>query len=91
MDIQCSKKVFLSSSASAERESKSKSPQVPAKTIPNGTEEKVCVNGTADTADPEMEPDSYEARRMARRKAREERMKAASAKYATCNHNMCFS
>ena len=60
-------------SSSGERESQSKSPQ--AKSIPNGTsEEKTTVTVEA------VDPESYEARRENRRKAREERLKAASAK-----------
>ena len=67
----------------SERKSKSKSPRPPAttKTIPNGAdegEEPPQENGTGEKA--AADPESYEARREARRKAREERMKAASAK-----------
>lgn len=76
--------------SSAERESKSKSPQVkspqvkstPVETLTNGTE-KIHENGTGEKAADTTttpEPDSYEARREARRKAREERQKAAAAK-----------
>ena len=65
-------------SLSAERESKSKSPRP----LANGTVEKPQVNGTEEkTGETDAaELDSYEARREARRKAREERMKAAAAK-----------
>jgi hypothetical protein len=73
--------------------SKAPSPQVkkaPAKTIPNGTEENVRENGTEEkvhengTEEKTKETaasasDSYEARREARRKAREDRLKAAAA------------
>ena len=53
----------------------------PVTNIPNGTEE-VHENGTGEKAGDTaaLDPDSYEARRDARRKARDERMKAAAAK-----------
>ena len=80
--------------SSVDHLSKAPSPQVkkaPAKTIPNGTEENVRENGTEEkvhengTEEKTKETaasasDSYEARREARRKAREDRLKAAAAK-----------
>ena len=65
--------MVISVSSSGERESQSKSPQ--AKSIPNGTSEEKTT-ATVEAVDPE----SYEARRENRRKAREERLKAAAAK-----------
>ena len=60
------------------------------KTIPNGDTQAVEMNGTveepkhngeAEKTEDTYDLDSYEARREARRKAREERLKATAAKY----------
>lgn len=60
---------------SAERESKSKSPHP----LTNGTAEVKKPQEEEEKAAP-SDPDSYEARREARRKAREERLKVALTK-----------